>query len=1197
MLLLLLPLLPALLLPLLPTMTGPKVFITLSIALLSGPAYCHGELQLVDNGYEGLLVSISDHVPVEHCNHVVNGLKSVLREFSSLLWSLTDARASVRDVTVILPSSWKTDESTCSLVSPMITSTPPGDAHIQVTSSHPVFGNRPWVHQTQGCGRQGDYIQIGDSLIRSIVNDTYSYTARLLVGEWVKFRWGTFEEQGFPEDPLYPKSYLDPVTRLTKSNTCTNYQNPVMPICPSDLHNPEAPTKHNSQCGGRSAWDIILQSQDFANGRNSPSTSVSSYVPTMNYVQETAPRMVLLVEDTAVMNLQQRWEFMRKAIRRVMVYDVPDGVQVAIVIFNSEAKTTAPLMKMESLSDVRQRVGSSLPRNPSTVPESQKNILFGLREAIKVLTTDSGDPAGAKVIMVTTGNSMAPQQDVNEMLRLATVNNIRVDTIIYPQTEHRVLISASHGLESLVAATKGSSFTVMDEGVGKDSKLNMMVSLMDALFSSMCSSSAVSSGVPVLIHSKSYPGGLQTMSDGSFTLDDSFGPLARFLVFYYDLNHVGNSLQLISPSGEVIDAINMQEDGDANVVFVTIPEAERGLWQYKLENRADSHQSLHVQVTGTESNVRKVRLKVWTNGPHAIVNMTDPSIPVIVYAEVKDGNIPILNAKVTARLKRLGNDVSGSSYNSIPFDLYDSGFGDPDITADDGVYSRYIPTMYGGAGYYQLTVTADDNNGYAQSPVNNAFMHHRRADQEVKCCGSRIRYEHTKRVAPFQRSVVYGVLDVLSINPGNDIVPPNRILDLQAQVNATSQEVTLQWTSPGDDYDWGQAQRYEVVLAESWPEAKAFEGHFIGSMPNPAQVGIKQKVTTEIDVYESTLYIAIRAVDEAGNRGGVSNIPNIWVPRPVTTPPIVVTPEILEPIQKQAVPFEQEIVETVSEEGLTMQDFIVILSSTGGFLVFMIIVATFCYCFVARHKFHHDKDSTESNPNILIKTNSTLEIDQDEGSNSPDSTLKDDVIASKGTQQNSPIQEQKLSITGELLMEGATHSKSIQSPFPDVTLTSTNFCSSSEPPSTTSSHNTPYQTAYTIGTCSSYPYPLQVAYPNEDMAAYIPASLPSHSSQASMPYTQEDLSKPYGFAYVSDPTVYQVDPSYAKGQIPDYPLPPPVYESYPCMPPVTSYSNQPPGLVKVPPPVAPKPTPTTRASTVVPSEVFADAKGCHATHV
>lgn len=35
----------------------------------------HGPLELVNNGYDGLTVAISDSVPQEHCNLIIHGLK------------------------------------------------------------------------------------------------------------------------------------------------------------------------------------------------------------------------------------------------------------------------------------------------------------------------------------------------------------------------------------------------------------------------------------------------------------------------------------------------------------------------------------------------------------------------------------------------------------------------------------------------------------------------------------------------------------------------------------------------------------------------------------------------------------------------------------------------------------------------------------------------------------------------------------------------------------------------------------------------------------------------------------------------------------------------------------------------------------------------------------------------------------------
>lgn len=58
--------------------------LVMSVACVVGAA--RGDLRLVNNGYEGLVVTITDHVPQQHCNHVVQGLK--VRRFVPLPLSL-----------------------------------------------------------------------------------------------------------------------------------------------------------------------------------------------------------------------------------------------------------------------------------------------------------------------------------------------------------------------------------------------------------------------------------------------------------------------------------------------------------------------------------------------------------------------------------------------------------------------------------------------------------------------------------------------------------------------------------------------------------------------------------------------------------------------------------------------------------------------------------------------------------------------------------------------------------------------------------------------------------------------------------------------------------------------------------------------------------------------------------------------------
>merc|ERR1719412_2046108 len=51
---------------------------------------------------------------------------------------------------------------------------------------------------------------------------------------------------------------------------------------------------------------------------------------------------------------------------------------------------------------------------------------------------------------------------------------------------------------------------------------------------------------------------------------------------------------------------------------------------------------------------------------------------------------------------------NGSTKRYGPFQLFDNGSGDPDLTSGDGIYSRYI-TEYPAPGRYNFIVTADNN--------------------------------------------------------------------------------------------------------------------------------------------------------------------------------------------------------------------------------------------------------------------------------------------------------------------------------------------------------------------------------------------------------------------------------------------------------------------------------------------------------
>ncbi|CAL4243850.1 unnamed protein product, partial [Meganyctiphanes norvegica] len=1032
----------------------------------------------------------------------------VLSEFSKQLMFITKGHVSLRDVTIVLPRMWEDDDLLCTLDSPVTISAVSTTAHIRISTPHPVFESRPWTQQSQGCGKQGDFIQLGSDMLKAKTNESYAKSAHLLLAEWAKFRWGIFNEHGFDGDSRYPATYHNPKTNEIIPNTCfPNGSN--APFCDVDYHTPEAPNKHNSLCKGKAAWDVIMQSQDFVDKRDIQSEIYEPLIPVFHFVKPGQPRVILLVEDTAVMNLQNRWEFIRKSVRRAVVYDMPDGAHVGIVVFNSEARTTASLAKMDPVSDVRQRIGSSMPRNPSRIPEKHKCLLCGFQEALRALESDYSKSEGATIILITTGAGSTPQQELDEIIHLAASRKLHIELILYPFIQQSGEATPNHGLDKLIHATHGSAVTVMDEGVGNDSKVTMMVSLMDALLSAIRRLNTISEHkAPRVVHSQAYPGSLTTMSRGTFDIDDSLGPDAKFSIYYYDLDHVGNTIQLTTPSGNTMSSLNMQEeDGDANVIFMNILMAERGTWSYKVENRAGSHQALVMQVTAHESVNRDVSLRIWTSINNSTNTTTVVSDPVIVYAELKNGVMPILNARLVAKLQRLGTDVSGNEYLPVYVDLFDNGYGDPDITGGDGVYTRYLPNLSHKTKDridYELSVTADYNNGKASTPVNNILTRNPRVlrGNENTCCGSTIQYEHVMPLSSFQRTEIYGILGLTSYINSKDIIPPGRILDLNVSCNETGNKIKLEWKAPGDDFDFGYADHYEAIFTTSWMEATTFHGTPITDLPVPAKAGKMQFSSTNAEYYDQTVYMAIRAVDEVGNLGDVSNIATIWIPSPpTTTPPATTMPAVLPP-NHLAESLGQGVTQPVRLGGLEFEDMVVVIGSVAGFLLIVAIFATFCFLHVARRQSQHHKknqEKTEANREVIIRTNSTRMLDQ-----SKDNTNN----TVKHVEKEGPVLSPNPSWSPSKLLREHERRYSVDSVHSVHSIVSREIMEASESLVPYQNLHDPYPDVTLIG---SHSYP-------SSQASDPPAYQPSYTADNSMPY-------PYSYNYEEIPNYAQATPS------------------------------------------------------------------------
>ncbi len=102
-----------------------------------------------------------------------------------------------------------------------------------------------------------------------------------------------------------------------------------------------------------------------------------------------------------------------------------------------------------------------------------------------------------------------------------------------------------------------------------------------------------------------------------------------------------------------------------------------------------------------------------------------------------------------------------------------------------------------------------------------------------------------------------------------DLAPPARIADLTATA-ATATRVELRWTAPGDDDRRGTAATYELRWATRPITDASFAAATPLPTPAPTAAGSVQETSVVVPPV-GTLYLAVRAVDELGNAGPLSN--------------------------------------------------------------------------------------------------------------------------------------------------------------------------------------------------------------------------------------------------------------------------------------------------------------------------------------
>lgn len=119
--------------------------------------------------------------------------------------------------------------------------------------------------------------------------------------------------------------------------------------------------------------------------------------------------------------------------------------------------------------------------------------------------------------------------------------------------------------------------------------------------------------------------------------------------------------------------------------------------------------------------------------------------------------------------------------------------------------------------------------------------------------------------------------DFITVYAYPDVTPPAKITTLTATTGTSTGKVTLKWKAVGDDDMVGTATKYEIYylpnpgVAPSCSTVSSTGAPYTYGLPTPLIAGSSQQITLSGLAPGLRYYFCMRAVDEAGNQGILSN--------------------------------------------------------------------------------------------------------------------------------------------------------------------------------------------------------------------------------------------------------------------------------------------------------------------------------------
>lgn len=928
------------------------------IVLTYATACAEVSIDLV-GGYKNVIVAIEPKISESKIKSHLDELKALFRNASSILNTATRGQTFFEEIVFAVPKKYRFALSELEWVSDESYFANPD---VIVTSEDPF--SSLYALQNDGCGKPGLRIHIPEEFLSSKDTDK----AKTLVKEWAKYRYGVFDESGFIGDELYPACYTIPGSDLIEVTDCSDKEiiynfrknskedpalcNPVpaygknnhvtsslmskieLPqmtqFCDDDSHphNVNLPTKQNLLCREQSTWKVISQHQDFKFkpiGRKRKIESLISF----KYAMEPEMRLIIAVDTSNSMLQNDRLDMVRNAFSYFVLYNIPEYSVIGLK--NLKNKDSSPLLvSIKNPADAETLIDAF----PEAYGEEQVCIHCGIEQALQTLKTQSGISQGQIMIISATDIDESWMKSLqNALLK----SEVKLNVLYFKQR-----LRDAPFLQKLAESSEGSFYYIPDN-FKSDSSVSSLTLIYEA-FRSIYKSFSWMNENHVLVEQKTFSRDSCNTCLVFFQSDNTMesfqvlltGP--QFLVgppVIRDKTILSNGNQNFS-AGHSSFSYKIKIPA---YVF-TIKNPKSNIWSLTFVRRPGFEKPLIVIIRSNSKKDGIVKMKSWINVEETSKRVL-PKHPLIkFYAEVKKGHLPISNASVYASL------YHPESRDEIKLDLMDKGDGDPDVTATDGIFSRYFSEVPK-SGYYILTMTAETYS----SSTNDSLP----VSQSFRCCGSSYPPQLAHDAGSFKRIVTYGSFYVEQENTQLHF-PPRRISNLRVNQVIQMNNRTLydlKWTAPGNNYDYGIALDYQLRAFDSRDDAKNnFDQKYIliidnfhihGQMLEPDTAGSYQSAIIELNNLTSgTYYLALRSINSNGDASDVSNIIEVYYKAPFINP--------IDPTATSITDTTTKVSEFEEGKGAMSDNLRLVIGLSIGFLLLSIIIGIFLYLYLARKR-------------------------------------------------------------------------------------------------------------------------------------------------------------------------------------------------------------------------------------------------------